>query len=100
MRARQLSEEIRETQLILGRLQESLMETQRQVDPFGVFIYQQRKEYRLRSDSDKSKSGKRTREWVQASYVRAMKKGFRGDSGAWIHLLTAYTPEIAPDEPV
>ena len=97
MNARQLSKEIRETQEILARLQESLEAAQKQPDPFGVFVYRERRAFRDQVDSDRSKSGKRTKEWVEQSYFRATAQGFRGDFHAWLAVLRAYKPQVAPE---
>jgi hypothetical protein len=97
MNARQLSEEIKETQEILARLLESLEAAQNQPDPFGVFVYRERRAFRDQANRDHSKSGKRTKEWVEQSYFRATAEGFRGDFIAWLAVLRAQKPKVEPD---
>jgi hypothetical protein len=97
MKARELSNEIRDAQEILARLLESLEAAQNQADPFGVFVYRERRAFREQSNGDHSKSGKRTREWVESSYFRATAEGFCGDFPAWVAVLRAYKPKVEHD---
>lgn len=87
--------EIKETQAILRRLQESLEAARNHADPFGAFVFQERREYRKVGDVDNTKNARRTRQFTEDSFRRAMDAGWRGDYHAWVHVLKAYAPEVA-----
>lgn len=96
MNASRLSEEIKDAQVILQRLLQSIEEARKHSDPFGVFVFRERRQYRKVGDADNSKYARHTREYTESSFRRAISQGWRGDYHAWVHVLRASTPEVAP----
>ncbi|MEP6670952.1 MAG: hypothetical protein ABJF10_17465 [Chthoniobacter sp.] len=56
-------------------------------DPLGLYIFTARSRYRVTSDGDKSKSGKRTQLELESSYREATKLGFDGAFKMWLYLM-------------